>query len=290
MSADKPLQIAILKTLAYADIFNQSLSTDELTRYLIGYRVKNAGELNPQDVSTALLQDGNWVLNGRERLLQLKQDQTQSTQSKLLQAKKYRKIFSLIPWIKAVGITGSVAAGTPTPTDDIDLLIITSPKRMWLSRLLLTAILNLINKRRKPNAKPNQINNKFCLNMWLSQDNLTEANQDLYAANELARIIPILNRNQTYQQYIMSNSWLQPILPNFYQSIEAGSELSRIPHSTFRILNSLDQLAEKLQRKVMKKPTRETVETNRLAFHPRDYHQEIMGRYRQRLQQLGLSE
>lgn len=290
MSADKLRQTAILKTLAYADIFNQPLSADELTKYLIGYKTKNARQLNLQNISAIQSQNDNWVLSGREELLQLKESQILTTAYKIQQVKKYLSIFRLLPWVKVVGITGSVAAGTPTATDDIDLLIITSSKRMWLSRLLLTTMLNLINKRRKPNAQPNQVNNKFCLNMWLSLDNLAEQHHDLYTANELAHIIPILNRNHTYEHYLQTNSWLLEILPNVFQSIEIDAKFSMHVPPTSHFLNKLDHLAEKLQRKVMKKPTIETVETDRLAFHPRDYRHEILERYQQRLRELRLTK
>lgn len=286
MSADKSRQTAILKTLAYADIFNQSLSADELTKYLIGYKAKDASELNLQNISAVRSQNDNWVLSGREELLQLKESQILNTKYKIQQVEKYLSIFRLLPWIKAVGITGSVAAGTPTPTDDIDLLIITDPKRMWLSRLLLTAMLNLVNKRRKPNAKLNQINNKFCLNMWLSQDNLTEEHHDLYTANELARIIPILNRNHTYEHYLEANLWLNDYLPNFAPKMSVTSSVDHFPHPTSHVLNILDQFAEKLQRKVMRKQTIETVHPNRLAFHPHDYRTEILDKYNRRLLRL----
>src|SRR5690606_34390696 len=209
------LDTAIIKTLAYADLFNQSLTTDELHKYLIEYKLDDPQKLIDQSISKVSYSNNLWSLQANQKTVNLKKGQLKTTEYKIQHAKKYTKIFLLLPWIKFVGITGSIAGGTPTKTDDIDLLIITDQNRLWLTRLFLTIMLNMLGKRRKPNAKQSQINDKFCLNMWLAMDNLQEKHQDIYTANEIARIIPLLNRQDSFAHYLLSNNWTAKYLPNF---------------------------------------------------------------------------
>lgn len=44
------------------------------------------------------------------------------------------KIASRVSGIKAVAVTGSLAAGNPHPNDDIDLLVVAQPHQLWLAR------------------------------------------------------------------------------------------------------------------------------------------------------------
>ncbi len=348
------LESAIIKTLAYADLFNQALTTEELSKYLIQHELKDIKWLSKVQSPSFKHQDNTWTLNNRNELAKQKKYQLQTTNYKLQTAQKSLWIFRLIPWINLVAITGSVAGGTPTADDDIDLLIITDRNRLWLTRLILILLLNLTGRRRKPTDDPRRVNNKLCLNMWLSIDNLNEEYCNLYVANELAHIIPILNRHQTYEQYIHINNWITDFLPNFptsqiqpsafslqpsrYPSRSSASDLRpptpRIPltemhyhpelasgsslykhpnlqilnqvqdddtpltsslvtrHSSLftasRILSWLDSLAHKFQQRIMRQPTKETIQPNRLAFHPHDYQSEIMKKYHQKLAQLGL--
>lgn len=283
------LHTAILKTLAYADIFNQGLTTEELAKYLVGYPLKDTKELEKVELRSLRYHKALWHLPQREHLAGIKSSQINATQYKLNQAKKYVLIFRLFPWIKLIGITGSVAGGTPSAQDDIDIIIITAPRRLWVTRLIINLLFSLIRKRRKPHSNPSQVNNQFCFNLWLSLDNLTESSHDLYTANELAHIILLVNRDHTYQHYLQQNQWMQQYLPNFYRNTMVNDYPSNKHRFGFRLVDKIDQLAEKLLRHIMHKPTLEVIESGRLGFHPHDYRAEVLHRYQTRLKQLGLA-
>ena len=220
----KELDRAIIKTLAYADLFGQAMTVEELHRHLLGKSVK-IGEfrsaLEKSHISNVASRDGVYFLDGSSFNVDHKFQQQQVVKQKLDTTHRFVWVFKLIPWVKLVCVTGSVAGGTPRVDDDIDLLIVTSNKRLWLSRVCLTALLNLIGKRRKPNDDPSRVNNKLCLNMWLSEDRLTTEDQNVYVANELAHMVPVVNRNKLYERYLVANEWVRDVLPNFYDGSRA---------------------------------------------------------------------
>jgi predicted nucleotidyltransferase len=285
-----PLEVAIIKTLAYADIFNHELTSEELQKLLISHPLTDDAELKRFTSKHVRYANGLFHLATKASPADHENSKRQLAHNKITHAKKYLLLFKLIPWIKMVGITGSIAGGTPRYDDDIDLLIITDSNRLWLTRLLLTLSLNLLGKRRKPQADPRRVNNKFCLNMWLSSENLVEKHQDIYTANELARIIPILDRQYMYKTYLQANSWMTKFLPNFNQTLFQTTHTDLNSQKPSLVLDLAENLAERLQKAIMHKPTIETIESNRLAFHPYDYRTEIVNKYQQKLQSFGLSD
>lgn len=279
-------ETAVLKTLAYADIFHHALRQDQVVTFCIEQTLSHGYDLSKVTSSKITSRNNCYALAGRENLISLKDQQEATAEEKVRYAQQWRWVFNLVPWIKLVAISGSIAGGTPKPEDDIDLLIITDPRRLWLSRLIVTILLNIAGKRRKPSDNPNKVNNKFCLNMWLSLESLEENHHDIYVANELARIIPVLNRQQTYERYMQSNKWMSTYLPNFYNKISKVHTPSLKKSSVFHPLSLLDKAAEKIQRKIMRQPTIETIQDSRLAFHPHDYRTEILTKYKQKLKEL----
>ena len=280
----KAIDVAVLKTLAYADIFDQAMSESELRRLLIEHKTKASMAPDVRTVKGVQSCGDVFFLSGRSKLLELKQLQSQVRAQKLKKAGQFLWIFKLVPWIKLVAVSGSVAGGTPAKDDDIDLFIITDRNRLWLARLTLILLLNLVGKRRKPSDDPAKVSDKYCLNMWLTLDDLDEKNHDIYTANEIAHLVPLLNRGATYERYVVANPWIEQLLPNFYNSLSmpGGFEVQK----GWKIVTFIDNLTNKLQQRVMRSRTNETVTPNRLAFHPHDYRKDILKRYRAKLREL----
>ena len=130
-------------------------------------------------------------------------------------AKKVAGWLRLIPWIKMVAVTGNLAMDNAEKNDDIDLLIVTARKRLWLTRLLTNFLVEIVANRRRPNDK--EVKDKICLNMFLAEDHLKLSirEQNLFTAHEIYQLKPIWARNQLYQKFIQENLWCQKFLPNW---------------------------------------------------------------------------
>ena len=166
---------------------------------------------------------------------------------KNIKIKKAQKLADLIGKyfedILMIGITGSVAAGYPKKNDDIDLMIITKKERLWLTRLMLRL---LIKFKSIPHRKYGieEKGDEFCFNLWMEEDLLTlpKERQNLKNAMDSILMIPVLNRNKTYEKFMKENDWIKKYLATAYDMLEIRFKIhdSRIKHRLItNILNWL---------------------------------------------------
>lgn len=275
---------AIEKTLRYGALFNFPLTEEELRQYLIG--VKAPGRVIPT---------GNFhkvgeyfTLRGREALVPLRQKNTNYTQKKIARAVKLSNWLRIFPGVRMVGLTGSVAARNAGPSDDIDLMIVTAPGRIWLTRATVLSVLSLAGLKR-PDREGGYFDNQFCFNLWLEDSpyGLRIHQEDLYTAYEVCLMKPLLG-GETYLKFLRINGWYRKFLPNFnptfgMQLIQDSRLLQDLGHvaqyiieiSTLHILGwILEPLASFLsRRRITAKHQRGyhpgvRVSNRQLMFHP----------------------
>lgn len=217
------LQKAILKTLAYGDVFDYPFTLEEIHRFLIKQNaIRNTQEEikrelneNPYLVSRLTYHDGFYCSRGSQKNVALRKEREKWSQKKLKIAQRVAKYLKLIPFIKMVAVTGNLAMNNAEQKDDIDLLIVTSQNRLWLTRLFTVFLVELAANRRRP--KDQEVEDKICLNMFLAEDCLQvpEKEQDLFSAHEVCQLKPIWHKDNTYQEFITQNQWYQKFLPNW---------------------------------------------------------------------------
>lgn len=209
-------QKAILKTLSYADVFSYPLTSKEIHLFLIGQKI-NLTDLTKElkDLKNFSQNRGFFYLKNQEKIFYLRQKRKKYSREKLKIAQKITGWLKLIPWIKMVGITGNLAMNNADVNDDIDLLILTSKNRLWLSRLAAILITELLGVRRRPGQK--LVANKICLNMFLDEAHLKipSKEQNLITAHEICQLKPLFSRNNFYQKFIQQNQWSAKFLPNW---------------------------------------------------------------------------
>lgn len=226
------LQKKILKTLAYADIFDYPLTLEEIQRFLIGQderrvprsgiwlRQKTQEEIkkeigSPYLISHITYHDGFYCLKNRQKIIQLRFERFKWSQEKIKIAKKVANWLKLIPFIKMVALTGTLAMNNVKKNDDIDLLIITGRNRLWLTRLITNFLVEIIAERRHPKDK--NVKDKICLNMFLDEKHLAlpKLEQNLFTAHEICQLKILWQRETVYQRFLKENQWYKKFLPNW---------------------------------------------------------------------------
>jgi hypothetical protein len=210
------IQTAILRTLAYADVFNYPLTLKELHRFLIGKKTDSQGLKKTLKTLKKISSRGDYFfLKNKEKNVYLRRKRKKWSQGKWLLARKVASWLRLIPWIKMVTVTGNLAMDNAEQDDDVDLLIITAKKRLWLTRLLTNFLVEIVANRRRPGDK--EVKDKICLNMFLDENHLKlpVKEQNLFTAHEVCQLKPLWVRNQLYQRFIQENLWCQRFLPNW---------------------------------------------------------------------------
>ena len=289
----------LIQTLCYFDIFNYPLTQYQLWYWYpvkITYQeFKNIIKYQKKISS----RKGFYTLPDRTQIIPpFLKIQHYAEQKKAIILSRIH-ILTWIPTIECICITGSVAANNAQKKDDIDLLIITSPGTLWTTRLMLTVITELFQIRRRPKADINQVENKWCFNLFLDSGQLNSfaSQQDIYTAHEILLAEPIYNQNQTYQKFLNSNQWVKKYLPNAWRIKKLQNKYQNktskklLIYAVFGIIiipiiKIIEPISYKLQKMYMiHRIKNETVTHSLAAFHPLDHRQRVIDWYNQRLQQ-----
>ena len=291
------MEKAILKTLIYADIFDYPLKVWEIHKWLIGQKVnlyqveKTLEKLRVK--GKALRVKDYYFLPRKANLVAKRKGREKQSAKYLRKAKVLTFILKLIPWIKLVGISGGLAMDNAEKKDDIDLFLVTTKNRLWLSRILTIGILDFMGVRRKAKMKGFQVAGKLCLNILLEEDKLEQSNKDMYLAHEVLQMRPLWYRDGIYEKYLQDNQWVFKYVPNWigsqYQVLSSKYYGKRKIHNTKYVIHNMlfdifEKLAKKLQLWYMKPPQgMERIEDGALYFHPKDIRPKILKLYRQKI-------
>ncbi|MDD4938027.1 MAG: hypothetical protein PHX34_03365 [Candidatus Shapirobacteria bacterium] len=202
---------AIKKTIDYAKSFDCPINTKQINERLISKKIYKL-----EEVQKGLK---NFVVNNKKnRWLTIKEKKAINL-SKLIK-NRFKDILFL-------GISGSVAAEYPNEKDDIDLMLITKKNKLWMTRFWLRWF---IFKNKIPHRKYGQKENKneFCFNLWLDEDGLVlpKKRQNLRSAVDLIMLKPLINKQKTYEKFILTNSWVKKYLATGYNKLINRSSMT----------------------------------------------------------------
>ncbi|MGQ0603995.1 MAG: hypothetical protein ACT4QE_20125 [Anaerolineales bacterium] len=199
---------AVLRTLVYADVFDYALTLTEIHRYLIG---KAATPDSVGDTVEAACRAGEvttagafFCLPGRRETMALRVERESYSAQVWPHARRWVDVITSLPFVRAVTVTGALAMNNVhTPHDDIDLLIITAPRRVWLARALCIGVVRVARR----------FSVELCPNYVLSSTALAQSQRNLYIAHELAQMVPLAGHT-LYAEICAANRWTRSFLPN----------------------------------------------------------------------------
>ena len=128
------------------------------------------------------------------------------------------RFLRVVPFARAIAVTGSVAMQNARPMSDLDLLIIAQKGRIWTARIVALLILEILGRRREKSKE------KICLNFFATEGAITPI-QNIASANMLLRAIPLLGRKK-YYEFLAQNRWTENFI---YPTAKSASENERTP-------------------------------------------------------------
>lgn len=212
---------AVLRTLLYADIFDYPLKPAEIHHYLMEYTaapeaVLAALEKSPWLAGHITRVNGYVTLKDRAAIGLLRDERQQRSAALWPFARRWAYAVGCLPFVRMVGLTGALAVNNSPPEDDIDLLIVTTPGRVWLARALAVGLVYLARWLDGVVLCPNYV---------LAQTALAQDKRDLFTAHDLAQMVPIVG-HPVYVELRAANPWLVHYLPQAHQPLHQEPDLA----------------------------------------------------------------
>ncbi len=213
VATDKRTEIreAILKTLNYYSIFHYPIDAEELYgscsfHCALPSILDGLNKLEEQKL--VYCHKGYYSLSAKVK------EQVDRRITANLKAErdeqKARKVGSFLyqfPFVRFVGISGSLSKGFAEDTSDYDFFIVTEENRLWICRTLL----HLFKKMTFLFGQQH----KFCMNYFIDTHKLELDDKNLFTAIELSSLIPVKG-TPTFFSLMNANKWVKEHLPNGY--------------------------------------------------------------------------
>lgn len=236
---ERQIREGILDLLAYFAIWGIMLDFNTLYQYL----QVNTSHLAVKKQLGNLIKRGKVKqqgdLYGLTKHVYPNQKTQQQHQTKLLQkAKRWSRLFGLLPSVKAIAVVNSAAFGNVHAESDIDLFVVTSPNRIFLTKGLLMYGLRAL-KQLEDNTTSAE---RFSLGMFITTHGV-KMEKDMMKVNDphltywLITAKPVYG-HQTWYSVLRKDPYLEKKLPNYVWP-KTGV---RIYGSGWRALDRLDNV------------------------------------------------
>ena len=207
MTATGEQEIAVLRAVVYASLFDYPLTIDQLEASL-GVRA-SADAIEAWWRSSTLLQstieyrDGLFFPIGRSDLVATRWRREALSRELLDRDAQILATVSKMPFVRMVALSGSLAHLNAEGWADLDLFVITAPNRVWSVTVALLVISRLRGWRKR-----------LCLNYVVSERAMQIAPQDLFSANQIIHLRPIAGRD-VFDRFVKANAFIRDYYPNF---------------------------------------------------------------------------
>ncbi len=232
------LEKDIVRILSYFDVFDYPLRADQIHSHLPD---KSVSEASLRPVLQSLVQRAIVTTSGQyfslspdpKRSAELRESREQRATTLIKRARYVARLIKSVPFVRAIFITGSLSKGVAAENGDIDFMIVTAPRRLWISRFLLTVIKKtfFLNSKRH-----------FCINLFLSEHNLSFFEHSFYNAVEIETVIPLWN-DRLFGRFHEENNWTRIIFPNWKPAPRNDLLLPERPALVQRLLEKIFEVA-----------------------------------------------
>lgn len=217
-----PLESDVIRTLLYFDIFCFPLSSNEI------YSNCSIPLDGPAELDSALSKmvrdgfikysEGEYYINGDKEWVERKKRGALLANNYLRKARWMSLIISQFPFVRALGISGSLSKGYADKDSDVDYFVITKKGRLWLSRTCIIAFkkLFLLGSHKW-----------LCANYFIDENSLKIPDENPFTATEILYLKPFYN-GDLFRELWKVNDWTGRFKPNYLTS----NNMKDIPSSS----------------------------------------------------------
>jgi len=211
---------SILKTLAYFDIFEYPLKASEIRKFC-------EQKLTEDQFNAALnvLLSESFIFK-LEEFYCLRNDFSVAEKRKKgndRAALLFPKAFEIgaflykFPYVRGIGISGSLSKNFVDEKGDIDFFILTKANRLWVARTIMHFFKKLTYIFGKQHS--------YCMNYYLDETALEIEEKNVYTATEVKTLVPVAGSG-SMTIFFATNEWTNGWLPNFQNDEEKIADRS----------------------------------------------------------------
>lgn len=208
LPATREQELAVLRTVVYASLFDYPLTAGELCEGLIE-TTATEDAVRAWFTSSARLRaaieesEAYYFPRGRGDLV-LTRRRREAASRRLLNAHgPALRFIASLPFVRMVALSGSLAHLNAARGADVDLFVITAASRVWSVTTTALVAARLLGWRRH-----------LCLNYVISERRLSVAPEDLFTANQIVHLRPLVGAN-AYKRFLRANPFVARLYPNF---------------------------------------------------------------------------
>lgn len=197
----------VFEILTYFDIFHYPLTSGEIRQFLSGKVDANIlqeclSEL--QEEQAVFLSNGFYSIQNNPLLAHRRRQGNQLAEKLLIKGLRIGGFLYQFPFVRAVGISGSLSKNYADEKADVDFFIITKANRLWVARTLM----HLYKKFTFLTGKQNL----YCMNYYIDEKALLLEEKNIFTAIEIKTLVPV-SGEQTMNLFFESNKWASQYLP-----------------------------------------------------------------------------
>ena len=203
----KSLGESIIKALAYFDIFQYPLSKIELKQFLDQPVIEAAFDKTLERLvnkKTIFRLYDFYSLHNNLLLAQKRKQGNIRAEQLLSKAMKIGRFLYKFPYVRAIGISGSLSKNYADQKADIDFFIITKANRLWIARTLMHIFKKLTFLTGRQHL--------YCMNYYVDESALEVENKNIYTAIEVTTLLPVYGKEKLHD-FFAANDWVNELLP-----------------------------------------------------------------------------
>jgi hypothetical protein len=200
-------ELAIVQAVVYASIFDYPLTLEQLRATLIGAALTSEQilatyESNPRLRAIVEYRDGLFMPAGRSDLVRERHRRERYSRTFLQHHARLLSWICTIPFTRMVALSGSIAHLNMDEGGDLDLFIVARGHHVWSVTVALVLLTKLLHARRV-----------VCANFVMSDANLVVEQQDLFTANQILHLRPLIGR-EVFDGFLAANAFVRRFYPN----------------------------------------------------------------------------
>ena len=207
MTPTREEELAVLRSVIYASLFEYPLTLEQLHATLVGVRASQesiaAWWLKSDLLQSAVEHRDGWYFPaGRGDLIATRARREALSRDLLDRDRRILSFIAGMPFVRMVALSGSLAHLNAEGSADLDLFVIAAPKRVWSVTVAAVVLSKLLGWRKR-----------LCMNFVVSEHAMKISPEDLFSANQIIHLRPVTG-HAVFERFVDSNAFVRSFYPN----------------------------------------------------------------------------